>query len=87
MRIKTPIQNGAYVRFAYESYDGFDYFGRWKDARKDTPCDEPTYLVGLLYNPRYGGTPERIDEKPLLAKPSVTTVKEFMRRCLKILEP
>lgn len=76
MKIRTRIGN-CKVYFAYESYDGWEKFGNYPGGE----C----YLTGYAYSPYYNCT-ERIDEKFINKRPTISEVKEFIKHCFKVME-
>jgi len=83
MRVKVKFRLG-YIRFAYAvGNHGFGYFSQ---AHKESiETNEPVYLTGYYYNVRHGCS-ELIDEKEIIAKPTVSQVKKFMKDCINIIK-
>lgn len=91
MKAKTYIKPNVYVYFAYETYDGWDKFGKYKDA-KDFNVDDygqplPLYLCGYLVN-EYYGSDEKINEKMIIHhQPTISEIKQFITNCYDCVAP
>lgn len=86
MKARTKITN-CEVYFAYEDEYGekFRNYADLLEAYRANGAEGRCigYLTGYLKS-HYWGCAERIDDKPIKERPSVSDVKEFMRKCIDI---